>query len=63
MDQLLHILSDTARDFWGLWLMLLFLGVVFYAYAPHRKAEMRAHARIPMDDETHSTNPTFGEEK
>lgn len=63
MDQVLHIMSETARDFWGLWLMLLFLGVVFYAYAPHRKAEMRAHARIPLDDDPNSTIPTHGEEK
>jgi cytochrome c oxidase cbb3-type subunit 4 len=33
----LHGLSDFLRQFWGLWLMILFLGVVFFAFRPKNK--------------------------
>ncbi len=43
-------LVEWARALWGLWLMLIFLGICAYALWPSRKREMEEHARIPLDD-------------
>lgn len=46
-------ISDFLRQFWGLWLMLLFLGIVWWAYRPKNKDRFEDDARIPLrDDET-----------
>lgn len=39
-----------ANTLWGLWLMLIFLGIVAYVFWPGRKREMDEHARIPLED-------------
>jgi len=48
-------LSELARAWWGVWLMLLFFGIVVWTVWPSekRKREMRDHAMIPLreDDE------------
>ena len=41
---------EWARALWGLWLMLIFLGIVAWALWPGRKRKMEEHARIPLDD-------------
>lgn len=42
------------REFWSLWLMLLFLGIVVWACWPGRRQRdaMRDHADIPFRDST-----------
>jgi cytochrome c oxidase cbb3-type subunit 4 len=46
-------LSELARAWWGVWLMLLFLGIVVWALWPSekRKREMREHAMIPLRED------------
>ena len=43
-------LVEGAKTFWGLWLMLIFVGIVAYVMWPSRKREMDEHARIPLED-------------
>jgi cytochrome c oxidase cbb3-type subunit 4 len=40
-----------ASAFWPLWLTVLFIGIVAWAYWPSRKGEMEAHGRIPFEDD------------
>jgi len=51
MDDLIHMLAMNARDYWGAWLMLMFLIVIGYAYFPGNKASMNEHAMIPLQDD------------
>ena len=46
-------LSEFVRSFWVVWLMLIFLGIVAWAYWPsrRRKKQMRDYANIPFRDE------------
>ena len=39
------------RSFWVLWLMLLFLGIIAYAYWPKRKKKMESYGAIPLRDD------------
>ncbi|MBB4265795.1 cbb3-type cytochrome oxidase subunit 3 [Roseospira visakhapatnamensis] len=43
--------SDFLRQFWGLWLMLLFLGTVWWAYRPSNKRRFEDDAMIPLRDD------------
>ena len=43
-------LVQTAKSLWGLWLMLIFVGIVAWVMWPGRKREMEDHARIPFED-------------
>jgi cytochrome c oxidase cbb3-type subunit 4 len=43
-------LVEWAKALWGLWLMLVFLGIVAYVMWPGRKRTMDEHARIPLED-------------
>jgi len=47
----LHGLSGFLRQFWGLWLMLLFLGIVWWAYRPGNKRRFEDDAMIPLRDD------------
>lgn len=42
---------EFVRSFWVLWLMLLFIGIVVWAFWPGRRKDLEAHARIPLDDD------------
>ncbi|WP_299437799.1 cbb3-type cytochrome c oxidase subunit 3 [uncultured Rhodospira sp.] len=44
-------LSDFLRQFWGLWLMLLFLGIVWWAFKPSNKDRFKDDAMIPFRDD------------
>lgn len=44
-------IAETLRSFWGLWLMILFLGIVFTAYRPANKARFTAYGDIPLRDD------------
>lgn len=52
-------LSEVARAWWGLWLMILFVGIIGWTLWPSRKRseEMRDAAMIPFrDDDDSATN-------
>jgi cytochrome c oxidase cbb3-type subunit 4 len=40
-----------ANALWPLWLMILFLGIVAWAYWPRRKARFEKDAQIPLRDD------------
>ena len=44
-------LAEWANAVWGLWLMLIFLGIVAWVFWPGRKKEMEENARIPFEDQ------------
>ncbi len=50
MDELIGFL----RSFWVLWLMLLFLGIIAWAYWPKRKKKMESYGSIPLRDDDSS---------
>lgn len=41
---------EWAQALWGLWLMIIFIGIVAYVFWPSRKKTMQEHARIPLED-------------
>lgn len=43
-------LYETARSLWVVWLMILFLGIVFWAFRPKNKKRFEEDARIPFKD-------------
>lgn len=43
---------EFIREFWLVWLMALFIGIVVYAYWPGNKRRMERHGRIPFKDDT-----------
>lgn len=53
-------LSEIARTWWGVWLMLLFLGIVGRALWPSSKNKraMRDNAMIPFRDDGDSAADT-----
>ncbi len=42
---------ETVNSLWVVWLMLIFLGIVFWAFRPKNKARFEADAHIPFRDE------------
>jgi cytochrome c oxidase cbb3-type subunit 4 len=47
----LQSLYEWASALWGLWLMILFLGIVIYVFWPKRKKKLEALGRIPLEDD------------
>ena len=47
MESVLPVL----KQFWVIWLMILFVGIVAWVYWPGRRREMEDNARIPFRDE------------
>jgi cytochrome c oxidase cbb3-type subunit 4 len=39
------------REFWVVWMMILFLGIVFWAYRPKNKKKFDEAAQIPLKDD------------
>jgi cytochrome c oxidase cbb3-type subunit 4 len=39
------------KQLWVVWFVLLFLGIVVWAFRPRNKARLEAQGRIPLDDE------------
>jgi cytochrome c oxidase cbb3-type subunit 4 len=56
----LNELSAFFRQFWGLWLMILFLGVIAWAYRPKNKSRFDDDAMIPLRDEDENEERTNG---
>lgn len=44
-------LVEWANALWGLWLMLIFIGICVWVFWPGRKKEMERHARIPLEED------------
>jgi cytochrome c oxidase cbb3-type subunit IV len=44
-------LYEVARSLWVVWLMILFAGVVFWAFRPKNKKRFEDDARIPFREE------------
>jgi cytochrome c oxidase cbb3-type subunit IV len=47
----LQTLYEWANALWGLWLMILFLGIVIYVFWPKRRKKLEAQGRIPLEDD------------
>ncbi len=45
-------LAEELRSWWVVWLFIVFVGVVFWAYRPKNKKRFEEAARIPFKDET-----------
>ena len=46
-----------ARSLWVVWLMLAFLGIVFWAFRPRNRGRFESYGRIPLrDDEDRSAD-------
>lgn len=48
-------LSALARELWVVWLMLIFVGIVFYAYRRSNKDHFNACAQIPLRADAEET--------
>ncbi|MBF0333830.1 MAG: cbb3-type cytochrome c oxidase subunit 3 [Alphaproteobacteria bacterium] len=44
-------IAETLRSLWGLWLMVLFLGIVFWAFRPKNKDKLESYGDIPLRDD------------
>jgi cytochrome c oxidase cbb3-type subunit 4 len=44
-------LSQAARPLWVVWLTLLFLGIVAWAFWPKNRERLENHGAIPLKDE------------
>lgn len=42
---------EFFRSLWGLWLMIFFLGIVFYAFRPKNKKRLESYGDIPLRDD------------
>jgi cytochrome c oxidase cbb3-type subunit 4 len=47
----LNVVYEVARSLWVVWLMILFAGVVFWAFRPKNKKRFEDDARIPFREE------------
>jgi cytochrome c oxidase cbb3-type subunit 4 len=46
-EQIYHL----ANTLWPLWGIILFLGIVAYAFRPSNKAKFERYGKIPLDDD------------
>jgi len=47
----LEAVVEFFRSLWGLWLMVLFLGIVVWAFRPKNKGRFESYGDIPLRDE------------
>ena len=43
--------DNVLRPFWVLWVIMIFTGVVFYAYRPKNKSRLEDYGNIPLRDD------------
>ncbi|WP_413204719.1 cbb3-type cytochrome c oxidase subunit 3 [Rhodospirillum sp. A1_3_36] len=43
--------SHFLRQFWGLWLMLVFGGIILWAFWPKNKDRFEKYGEIPLRDD------------
>jgi cytochrome c oxidase cbb3-type subunit IV len=41
-------ISQLAKQFWAAWLMLIFVGIAFYAFRPKNREHFSECAKIPF---------------
>lgn len=56
----LNELSDFLRQFWGLWLMICFIGIIVWAYRPKNRGRFDNDAMIPLRDADENEERTNG---
>lgn len=44
-------ISEQFRPWWVVWLVVLFVGVVFWAYRPKNRKKFEDAAQIPLKDD------------
>lgn len=44
-------MAEHLRSIWGLWLMAIFLGIIWWAFRPGNRARLERHASIPLHDD------------
>ena len=47
----LESLSEAFRSAWVLWLMILFVGIVFWAFRPKRRRRLDDDGETPFGDQ------------
>ena len=47
----LNAIASFLRSFWTVWLMLLFVGILFWALRPKNKSKFDEASRIPIRNE------------
>lgn len=43
--------DNVLRPFWVLWVIMIFTGIVFYAYRPKNKERLEDYGNIPLRDD------------
>lgn len=49
--EVIQDISTVATHFWGLWLMVFFVGVVIWVYWPSNRERFDRDAMVPFMDE------------
>lgn len=44
-------IAETLRTFWGLWLMVFFVGIVVWVFWPRNRDKLEKHGEIPLKDD------------
>jgi cytochrome c oxidase cbb3-type subunit 4 len=44
-------LVEFARSIWGLWLMVLFIGIVVWTFWPSRRRQLEEQGKIPFKND------------
>jgi len=47
----LEELSDIARELWVVWLLVLFAGIIAWAFWPRNKKKFEEQGKIPFRDD------------
>ena len=48
LEDVVHL----AKQFWVVWLMIIFVGLIYWAYRPKNKTRFEDHGNIPFRDES-----------
>ena len=48
---LVAFVDNILRPFWVLWVIMIFIGIVFYAYRPKNKQRLEEYGNIPLKDD------------
>ena len=48
---LVGFVDNVLRPFWVVWVIMIFIGIVFYAYRPKNKKRLEEYGSIPLNDD------------
>lgn len=54
-------IANFLASLWGLWMMLIFVGIIAWAFWPGSKRRLERHGEIPLrddDEDTPNRKPT-----